>query len=390
MSNVITERKVEDKKGEEKRGYKFMGIGAAGDKGILAVLEVGEIEQDELILINSTKKDIPEDYNGVYIGLTGKDSGCGKERAVAKEYAVRTMKSGIIKKYITDDIDSVVLVCSIGGGTGSGATPIIAEYCKKVLGKHVHIIVFTGFEEDARELQNSVDFFEELNFDCDVQVIRNSAFLEKNNNNKFRAEEAANKELITRIRAMLGKGMIPSKQNIDTTDMYKIINTVGYKTVEHKEITEDLVDVDAFNRVIKQMIYNSKSLKSSVGQIRMGVFLNLSPASEDAVDYNYTILKETYGVPYETFTHAQYDGGKQYITFIISGMKLPIDEVKSINDKYIEVTASVDNEKDDFFDKLSGLDRGSSDQFDMVRGAGKSSSTTTDEDFFKSLETKPE
>lgn len=371
-----------------KKEYKFIGIGAAGNKAALGLVSDGVVEKEDIILINSTKQDVPEEYDGTYIALTAQDTGCGKERNVAKEYAVQMMKAGTLNQYM--NCDSVVIVSSISGGTGSGAAPIIGEYCKQVLGLNVHFIVFSGFEEDSRELQNSVEFFTELDFDCDVQAIRNSAFLHGNGNNKFRAEEAANEELKMRVGVMLKQGLIPSKQNIDHTDHFKLINTTGFKTIERIEFDTDLVDVEAFNKMCKNMIYNSKSLKTeNPGQLRLGVILNLSPLSIDSVDYNYTVIKETYGEPYEVFTHSQWDDTKkQSITIISSGMKLPIEEVSAMQEAYNKRAAMVNNEEDSFFDQLSKMDKGNGDKFNMVR-TGSNNSTKSAADFFKSLETQP-
>lgn len=371
------------------KGFKFIGVGAAGNKAILSLIDTNLVNKGAVLLINSTKKDIPEDYSGAYIGLS--NDGCGKEREIAKEYAVQTMKSGTMEQHIDNYTDSVLIACSVGGGTGSGASPIIGEYCNKVLGLHVHYIVFTGFEEDARELQNSVDFFNELNFDCDVQCIKNSLFLQSSLGNKFRAEKMANNELVNRVQTMLGIDMIASEQNIDDTDMYKIINTTGYKTCERYDVTENLVDVDNFNKICKQMIYQSKSLKSNEpGQIRMGIILNLSPESDDAIDFNFTVLKDAYGIPYECFTHKQWDGKQQFISFICSGMKLPIDEIKEIHNNYLVLTSKVDKENDSFFQELSKLDTGADDKnrFNMVR-SNTARNTSSATEFFKKFETQP-
>lgn len=386
-NNGIMPAKGENKNKEvEIKQFKFIGIGAAGNKAVLQLVNRGLVEKQDIVLINSTKEDIPDDYNGAYIALTQQNSGCGKERGVAKEYAVRMLKARLLDPYLK--AESIVIVSSIAGGTGSGSTPIIGEYCQKVMGLNTHFIAFCGFEEDPRELQNSLEFFEELNFDCDVQAIKNSAFLKDVGNNKFRAEECANDELCQRVSIMMKDGIIPSKQNIDHTDHFKLINTTGFKTIEKIEFDTDLVDTEAFNKMCKQMIYNSKSLKSEdPGQLRLGVFLNLSPLSMDSVDFIYTVIKEAYGKPYEQYSHVQWDGKKQFIAFISSGMKLPIDEVKQMQENYLVKAAQVNNSKDEFFEELSKLEKGNNDTFNMVR-TNPVSSTSADS-FFKSLETKP-
>ena len=372
--------------------YKVIGIGAAGNKAAISLVEKKVMDVKDILLINSTARDIPKDYNGDKIILTDKGSGCGKERAIAKEYAMACMKAGELDKYIKEgESENVLIVSSVEGGTGSGAAPIIGEYCAKVLGCLVHIIAFTGFEEDVRGMKNTVEFFQELDFECDVQAIRNKAFLKLAGNNKFTAEEMANDEFIRRVKVMIGDGMVDSTQNIDDTDMFKLINTSGYKTIESIKINENLMDRSEFDRACKEMIYNSKSLFSkNPGQLRLGVIMNLSPASEDAIDPDYSVIKETYGKPFECFTHKQWDGGDQYISFISSGMKLPLDEVKSVYDRYMEASAAVNKERDTFFSELGKLEENAEDSmFDMVRSK-KQNNTGSKEDFFKKFTSSAE
>lgn len=375
-------------KEDNRMKFKFMGIGAAGNKAAMDLIVKGVAIEEDVILVNSTDKDIPKDFTGNTIILSPTNSGCGKERAISKEYAIAAMKSGTFDD-IFGEADSVLIVTSVEGGTGSGSTPIIAEYISKVLGKNIHIVAFTGFEEDVRGLQNTVEFFKEIDFEADVQSIRNAAFMPAAKNNKFKAEKMANEEFVKRTNVLIGTNLQDSSQNIDDTDIFKVVSTTGYKTIETIHFNDNLVDVDEFDRLCKQMIYNSKSLKSENGQLRMGVILNIRPESEDAIDSTFKIIKEAYGMPYECFHHVQYDGGEQYITFISSGMKMPLKEVQDIHERYLKATSSVDKKSDDFFSEVSKLQKAKEDsKFDMVRSS-ELKSTTDKKGFFKKFETRP-
>ena len=171
----------------------LIGVGAAGNKAALTVINGQKITTEDVLLINSTNKDIPKEFKGNTIILSPNNSGCGKERSIAKEFTLTAIQSG--KLNLSDKIDKyeiVVVVTSLEGGTGSGAAPIIAKYCNQVLGKNTHLIGFTGFEEDVRGLQNTIEFFQEIDSDIMVQTIQNKAFLKSAGNNKFNEEQLAN------------------------------------------------------------------------------------------------------------------------------------------------------------------------------------------------------
>ena len=64
----------------------LIGIGAAGNKAVMTAVNEGVVKEEDAIIINSTSKDFPKDFKGKTIVLSPKDTGCGKERSIAKEY----------------------------------------------------------------------------------------------------------------------------------------------------------------------------------------------------------------------------------------------------------------------------------------------------------------
>lgn len=372
----------------------LIGVGAAGNKSVLTTMRTNdEINLEDVILVNSTSKDIPQEFEGTTIILSPDDSGCGKERSIAKEFmltAVQTGKFNLEEKVDINNYDICVVVTSIEGGTGSGSAPIIAKYCNQVLGKNTHLIGFTGFEEDVRGLQNTVEFFQEVDDDIIVQCISNKSFLKSCGGSKFKAEQAANRELAKRIQILDGSLLKASEQNIDSTDIYKVVNTFGYTTIEYEEIKGSIDDLISFNKICETMIYNSKSLKSTdPGQQRMGVIMNISPVSEDFIDSSFKLFKETYGHPYEVFTHKQYDASMpEFIAVISSGQTLPLDEVKAVYDRYNEESSKVNKNRDTFFTEIHNLKGNSEDnRFNMGRSRG--SSQVSKGDFLNQFQTKP-
>ena len=85
--------------------------------------------------------------------------GCGGNMEQAKYYALTCEK--IIKKQI-NKADKIVLVSCFGGGTGTGATPIIAKYARD-LGIQVEAIIIYPFRfEGTKRIQRAKDGLVEL------------------------------------------------------------------------------------------------------------------------------------------------------------------------------------------------------------------------------------
>ena len=133
---------------------KVIGTGAAGNKAAISLIENNNFNKDFVTLINSTPKDIPDEYkdNAFIFGSKDRLGGCGKERTIGKELFVKDLRNGVISldNIANPDTNAVVIVSSTEGGSGSATTPIIAKYLKEVVGIPVIIVLFFGFNTDLR------------------------------------------------------------------------------------------------------------------------------------------------------------------------------------------------------------------------------------------------
>lgn len=327
---------------------KVIGIGAAGNKAAIKLVENKVIDISDIILMNSTLKDIPMEYKNSAINIEGTE-GCAKNRKKAKSIMLDNLKSGFIKpETILDPLDKlVIIVTSSEGGTGSGASVILAKYFKQVLNANVHIFAFTGFEEDGIGLKNTVDFFNELSKDYTVESISNKKF---NTQNKLSAENSANEEFCKRINVLLGNNITESDQNIDSEDLYKLTNTKGFMTIEHCSL-DKIKNIESFNKALIDTIDTSYSLDVEPTCKRIGCILNIHEKTKDSIDFLFSVLRERYGIPFEIFTHVQDVCTEEYIDFIISGLKMPVEEINQVYENFKKSMDAVDKSKDDFFSK---------------------------------------
>lgn len=367
-----------------------IGVGAAGNKGAIKLLSDRVIQnKEDILLVNSTNKDVPNEYMDMFVQIGDKSQlgGCGKEPNIGEKICLEALQNGSLDldKFIKPDTKIVIIICSTEGGTGSGAAPVIAKYLRQVGGLDVHVFAFLGFEEDARGLLNTLNFFKKLPEDIIVEAIRNKNFLDGRMGNYLKAEERADEELSVRVSIRLGNLIIPSTQNMDDTDLYKVSTQTGYSNVEYREIDENIRNVQHFNDIIKDMIDNTKSLRPDTpSQKLLGIMINLPKKDIDSIDYSFNEITTRYGKPFEKFTHVQSnDGICPFIAFISAGMDLPLDEIKAVYDRYLDATQSVHKDKDEFFSSLEGINSEAEDEmFDMKN---KKPDTQKKNDFFSSF-----
>ena len=365
--------------------FKVIGTGAAGNKAVATLVEKGFNPKD-VLLINTTNRDIPEsllDRSQVITGGLKTLGGCGKEREIGRKIILNELSSkdnsSLDLDHLADsDTNAFVVVSSTEGGTGSATTPIIAKYIREVLGYPVIVVLFFGFNTDVRGMQNSIEICQELADEYGVIGISNEKYLDDDSKNLIKAEKAANERFVSILRTLSGDEIVPGTQNIDTTDLFKLISTPGYMVVETCDI-QKIKNVEQHNKAINSAIDNSKLLDHIPGAKRIGIIYDIPDSLSEFVDYSAGSITASYGIPYEIFSHIQSTcPGK--ITWIVSGLPMPLKVVEEIYENYKKRTDEVNKSRDSFFDSVNQFKGESQDSmFDMLGG---SNSTKSKSNFF--------
>lgn len=370
----------------------IIGAGAAGNKAVISLVESKAISLDHMsfLLVNSTDRDISPKYraDSMIFGKEGYNGGCGKERELGKRMLLEDEKNGIrtIENRIDPFAEFIVICGSTEGGSGSASIPILAKYIRQVMHIPVIAVLFFGFNDDVRGMQNSIEICQELEDDIGVISICNSYFLKPSGGNKLLAEKAANSQFINIMRTISGIDIHESSQNIDDTDLKKVILTPEYLTVIDHISIDGVKNLDQYEKRISDILDTSGfSMESpSKSAKRIAIIFNTKEDNE-AVDFSGTIFKKRYGIPYELFTHVQ--EGDDTIDLIVSGQNLPIDNIKKIFEEYKKNTGSINKEKDNFFDEMALMQGDPADSmFNMFGNKQSKGSTQADKDaFFKSF-----
>lgn len=337
------------------------GIGAAGNKAVIKAVEEGAVGKDYVKLFNTTVKDIPEEYKSTDMVIPFTSSvlgGCGKEPKEGRKAIENAMNSGDVNiaELIHPNTKEVILVTSTEGGSGSGATPYIA---KKLIALNipVHIFAFVGFQEDFRSIKNTLLFFNSMDDNVILHVIKNTEFLDYTNDYQS-AERLANEEFVRQLKT-LNANLIPSEQNIDGKDFYKVSTTSGYMDIKNISL-EGVKNEDAFNRAIVNAYTNSKSFDFEPTAKRVAVIINASEKTKLAIDNTFSVLFKYVGDPKingEFFKHIQYNPDEpEYIDIIASGINIPAKEFAKISEEYKDVKSKREKTSVSYNDAFSGLD----------------------------------
>lgn len=367
---------------------KLIGVGAAGNKAAIAAIESKVIDKSDVLLINSTLKDIPHDYSGDKYCFANAYGGCGKERSVAKQYVIADLQSGAlnIEKYLNIGVQGkqtelVVFVSSTEGGSGSGTVPTLARYIKEVVDTSISVkcFSFVGFSDDIRGLRNTVEYFQEMEDNLAIEALLNDKYLDEAGGDRIKAEQMANQDFCIKLSVLMGNALRDSDHNIDPTDHLKVVKTPNYSVTEYKEFGK-IKNKSQFRELIQDMIDNTKGFDlSTQTQKRLAVMINIDKTSTGVIDTE--LLLEHFGEAFEKFEHIQHETSlPQFVAFISSGNKIPMDEIQSVYKQYQERANKMDNSPDDFFGKNFKFDD-QDDVFNLSHNEKKKSKA----DFFGSL-----
>jgi len=154
----------------QKATIKVVGCGGGGNNTIQRISEVG-IVGAETIAINTDAQDLLYTNSDKKI-LIGKEltrgHGAGSDPKLGEESA-REQEQDI--KQTLQGADMVFITCGLGGGTGTGSAPVIAEIGKKIGALTVGIVTLPFRMEGQRRYENAVMGLEKMEQVVDTLIV---------------------------------------------------------------------------------------------------------------------------------------------------------------------------------------------------------------------------
>ena len=149
---------------------KVVGIGGAGCNTVSRMREVG-IKGGEIIAINTDAQDLlyTSADSKILIGREiSKGLGAGSNPRIGAEAAKEQAQE--IKKKL-EDSDMVFITCGLGGGTGSGAAPVVADIAKKLGILTIGVVTLPFSVEGKKRIENAMEALEKLESIVDTLIV---------------------------------------------------------------------------------------------------------------------------------------------------------------------------------------------------------------------------
>lgn len=293
LNNSLT-RGVEDRELEKVLAnltttIKVIGCGGAGTNTIVRCLE-GGINGRNLVAVNTDAQHLldAEAPHKILIGrhLT-KGLGAGSIPRIGEDAAKESEQD--IRAALGHS-DMVFVTCGLGGGTGTGSAPVVAQIAKETGALTIGVVTIPFSVEGFIRMDNADQGLKRLRDTCDtVIVIPNDKLLEVVPNLSLNdAFKVADEVLMRSIRGITEMITKPGLVNLDFADLKTVMKRGGVAMIG---LGEAEGENKAVNAVVEAL--NSPLLEVDISQAT-GALVNVTGGEDMTISEAERVVEEIY------------------------------------------------------------------------------------------------
>lgn len=294
-----------------KKRVGFIAVGQAGGNIGSALEKNGW----NVLFLNTSEEDLDTLTKVKFKYHIKGGEGCNKDRNKAKELVVEDFEqlASEISSKVPEEF--IYVIFSSGGGTGSGASPMLIDLLVQHMDKKVGAItIIPGENEPLKTHINSYECFREL---ADIEMASTIVL----DNNAFKNKMIINQEFVKVFEEMMDMPIHTDiRGNIDKAEMRELIETRGMLTINKVEKAESTVAklVEGFKKNIYAPIEADKVIK----------YVGLLASRPLEV----TDLKKEVGDYLDVFQGYH----SEYTLCVLAGLSLPFTRLQEMKEKVKE------------------------------------------------------
>ncbi len=266
---------------------KVIGVGGGGNNSLSRMREIG-IKGGDLIAVNTDAQDLLYTNADQKI-LIGRELtqglGSGSNPKIGEE-AAKESESEIKKKLANSDM--VFITCGMGGGTGTGAGPVIASLAKKQGALTIGVVTMPFTIEGRKRIENAVNGLERMEAVVDTLiVIPNDKLLELAPELPLQtAFKIADEILTNAVKGITELVTTSGLVNLDFADIKAVMSDGGVSLI-------GMGESDSTNRAVEAM---EKAIQNPLLDVDIsnakGALVNVVGGSDMSLDECKNIIEE--------------------------------------------------------------------------------------------------
>jgi cell division protein FtsZ len=270
--DLLEEKKDSDQLG--KASIKVIGVGGAGGNTINSMIDNGTESEIEFVVANTDSQALAlsKAKHKVQLGIKStKGLGTGAN----PEVGMRAAEEDIDKLLeIVGDADIVFLAAGMGGGTGSGASPVIARALRERNILTIAVVTKPFIFEGRRRARIAQDAVEDLRAEVDtLLIVPNQKLLEvaELGVSMIDAFAMVNDVLDQSVRGISNIIIKPGHINVDFADLSAIMRDMGLAVMGTGKSSGENRAREAAMSAISSPLLENMSIKGA-----KGVLLNIT------------------------------------------------------------------------------------------------------------------
>ncbi len=208
---------------------KVIGVGGGGGNAINHMFRQG-IRDVNFVICNTDRQALQSSPVPVKVQLGSsltEGRGAGNRPEVGREAALENIED--VKKVLSGNTKMVFITAGMGGGTGTGGAPVIAEACSQQGFVTVGIVTIPFRSEGKRRLKQAAEGINELEKHVDALLVINNERI-RDMYGDFKISEAFSKA--DNVLAAAAKGIaeiitVPGYINVDFADVETVMRKSG-------------------------------------------------------------------------------------------------------------------------------------------------------------------
>lgn len=290
---------IEEVRGQKAK-IKVIGAGGAGGNAINNMI-ASNLQGVEFVGINTDLQVLETSLAPVKVQIgmeLTRGLGAGSNPEIGRQAALED-RAAIME--CMDGCDMVFITAGMGGGTGTGATPVIAEVAKEMGILTVAVVTKPFFYEGKKRLINAEEGMKELTKHVDTLIVipndRISLVVEKGTP-MLKSFSIANDVLRQAVQGISDIILVPGLINVDFADVRTIMQKVGRAVMGMGIGRGEGGAFEAAKKAISNPLLEDSSIEGSRGiliNITGGLELSLSEV-QDATSLIYDSAHEDVNV----------------------------------------------------------------------------------------------
>ena len=257
---------------------KVIGVGGGGSNAVNHMFKLG-IKGVDFIVCNTDKQalEVSPVPNKIQLGLAlTKGLGAGSIPEMGKNSAIETIDE--IRKYLSDGTQMVFITAGLGGGTGTGAAPIIASVAREMGILSVGIVTMPFvFEGKKRRMQAEQGLEEMKKYVDTLLVIGNDKLRDIYGNLKMSEAFAHADNVLTGAAKSIAEIIsINLHINVDFNDVKTVMKDSGVAIMGTATASGERRAIRAVEQALNSPLLNDNNIRGA-----RHVLLNIMSGTDD-------------------------------------------------------------------------------------------------------------